>query len=378
MPLRETAVEAGLAAGERLTEHGFRTASPRAVADEQGERVYYLRSDARAEPALMVWDEDQGARHLVDLNAGARIDAHPEAGVLIAMPEVCRNRNRYYDLYHWQADKGRLKRLTHCRRYRDAVWLPDGSGMLASRIEGGQARIDRLDARGRRQLTLWIGNQDEIPGRLAMSPRGEALALTLWRPDHGWGLYRLSLSHGRLEDLGVSGVMVGDVRYAADGRSLFFSSDHGGMFNLRRLDLENGGITTLSRVAGGAFAPTQAEAGSDLFYIGYTADGYDLHRLGLDEQLHEPLPPAPNFQPREPIGTTVETEGRAYRPWSSLPPTSWTPLLAATESTLEVGALVEGNDVLGIHRYSAGGLLELNEGLAAGALAYSYADACWN
>ncbi|MCP1727830.1 hypothetical protein J2T60_001830 [Natronospira proteinivora] len=374
MPVREASVEAGLVAGERLTEHGFRTASPRAVADEQGERVYYLRSDARAEPALMVWDEDKGPRHLADLNAGARIDAHPEAGVLVAMPEVCRNRNHYYDLYHWQPDSRRLRRLTHCSRYRDAVWLPNGEGMVAARIEAGQARIDRLDARGRRQLTVWRGEQDEIPGRLAMSPQGDALALSLWRPGIGWGLYRLSLSHGRLEDLGISGMMVGDVRYAADGRSLLFSSDHGGIFNLRRLDLDNGQLTTLSRVAGGAFAPTQAQTGSDLFYIGYSSEGYDLYRLPLDEQLLEPLPEPPTFQPRAEVGEAVAGEDRAYRPWLTLPPTSWTPLLAASESTVEVGALIEGNDVLGIHRYSAGGLLELTEGLASGALSYRYAE----
>jgi len=360
-------------AGEQLTEHGFQSASPRAIQRNGEVEVYYLRSDAKAEPALMRWSESEGSRHLADINAGARLDVHPEHGVLIAMPEICRNRNQYYDLYHLDLDGGRLKRLTECSRYRDVVWRPDGRGMVASRIEAGLARIDRLDRNGRRLYTLWQSDDDAIPGRLSMAPDGRSIALSLWQAEQGWGLHLLDLRRGQMRDLAVNSAALGDARFSADGESIFFSSDHGGYFDIRQFTLENGEARSLTQVPGGAFAPSQAIPGGDLFYIGYTAGGHDLYRIAADQLGAEPLPEARHFQARSALDGQREEPADAYRARKSLLPTYWSPLAAATESTLEVGAMTEGVDALRLHQYSVAGLLEVTEGFTSGAVSYNYA-----
>ncbi|MDQ2070062.1 hypothetical protein [Natronospira bacteriovora] len=363
--------EQGEVAGERLSRHGYQTASPRALNDG---RVFYLRADARRQPALMEWTADEGIREIADVNAGGRLDVHPRAGAVVAMPELCRNRNLYYDLFHVDVDSGKRRRLTRCSRYREAVWHPDGEWLAASRIEAGQARLDWLDSEGRFQSTLWTPPVGAVPGRLDFSPDGQRIAMSLWRPELGWTLGAFDLRSGEWQEWLADSALVGEPRFAPDGDQLLFSSEHGGVFNLRRLDLDSGRIDTLSNVTGGAFSPTQSAHG-DIFYIGYTADGYDLFRLSNAMPIPGPGLPehhGPGFQPRQ--HARAEGEDRRYRPWSTLRPTSWYPLARATEATTELGVSVASFDALQIHDYAVAFLYEPSEDLASGLISYTWAD----
>jgi len=369
--------EQGVVSGERLTEHGYQTASPRALADG---RVFYLRADAGSEPTLMQWTEDHGSREVAELFANGRLDVHREAGAIVAMPEVCRNRNLYYDLFHVDLDTGRRSRLTRCSRYRDAVWHPDGQQLAASRIEGGQASLDRLDANGEYLESLWEMDDGSVPGRMDWSPDGRHIAMALWRPDQGWTLGLFDVETRDWQELLADAALVGDPRFTPGGDALLFSSEHGGVYNLRRLDLDSGYISQLSNVLGGAFSPSQAVADGPIFHVGYTASGYDLFRLqpmpdiapiaAIGDGL--PASDRPAFSPQQ--YEPASGEDRSYRPWSTLRPTSWFPLVRATESFTEVGVSVASFDALQIHQYAAAVMYEPTEDLASGALAYGWAD----
>src|SRR6185503_8172339 len=117
-----------LVEGERLTDHGFDTSSPKAAADG---RVFYVRDDWHQQPALMVWQAGQGSRKLADTFAPARLDWNPKAGLLVARPEVCREYRLNFDLYRVDADSGDVTRLTECGRYHYGAWSPDGTRIAA-------------------------------------------------------------------------------------------------------------------------------------------------------------------------------------------------------------------------------------------------------
>lgn len=360
----------GTQAGERLTRHGYQTGPARS--DGAG-GVWYLRNDWRRQPALMHWRPDIGSREVTDLRSSARFDVHPEAGLVVAMPEVCRNRNLYYDLYHVDPDTGSRRRLTHCARYRDAVWAADGRGLIASRIVAGRSRLDRLSADGNRQETLWEGGRDVVLGRMDLSPDDEALVAAVWRAGDGWDLERFDLSSGRWSKLTDDAAIEGDPRFTLEGDAILFSSEHGGAFDIRRLDRESGRITTLTDVPGGAFSPAPGPAG-ELFYIGYTGDGYDLFRLPADEVRKDGIPPADTPSPERVTVIPAEGESRDYSPWNTLPPTTWLPTLQVTESIAEVGVAVSGMDALGVHAWSLNAGAEVTEGMAIGSASYTWAD----
>ncbi|MCL2100521.1 MAG: hypothetical protein FWH22_02270 [Fibromonadales bacterium] len=72
-----------------------------------------------------------------------------------------------------------------------------------------------------------------------------------------------------------------DPSWSLDGKSLYFSSDETGIFNIYKLDLETKKIERITNVLGGAFSPTADSTG--LHYIGYDSDGFSIYRMENSE-----------------------------------------------------------------------------------------------
>jgi hypothetical protein len=357
--------------GERLTHHGYATASPRATGDG---RVFYVRDDQHQHPAIMVWEAGKGSRELTEVFSPARLDWNAKAGLLVAYPDVCDEYHFNFDLYRVDADSGAIRRLTHCGRYHYAAWSPDGSRIVASRMELGESSLVLLDAEGNEIQTLWKGHGGEILGALDWSADGRHVAAALWRPGRRWGLDEFDLDTRGWRTL-VEGVgAVGDPQYTPDGGAVLFSSDAGGVYNLRRVQCDGSALTTLTHVASGAFAPTQGSGEGDIYYLGYTAEGYDVYGLPAAAALHESLSPQATAPPPAPAVAHVEGESRAYSPWPSLPPTYWFPELVTAPDVIQVGAATSGQDALGVHFYAGDINYELHHHLVGGSLLYEYSD----
>ena len=350
-PELERIREAGVVEGERLTRHGFNTGRPSALADG---RVFYLRYLPDRMPRLMLLAPGEPPRELARVHPEARIDAHPRAGVLLAQPELCDSRNLFYDLYRVDSETGERERLTRCGRYRFAAWSPAGDRIAAVRSEGGRSRLDLLDARGQLLETLWQGEDDTLLAQLDWSPDGAQLVVSTWRPGRGWNLELFPLAERRWQALTDDTLIEADPVFSADGRHVLFASEHGGVFNLRRLALDGGRVETLTNVEGGAFVPSQGAPDGPIHYLGYGAGGYDLYRLDAPQPLElvhvaaEPERPEP--APR--YGNAL-WPARDYSPWSSLRPRQWTPLLTLSSERTELGLSTYGQDALGLHSYSA-------------------------
>jgi len=358
----------GVVAGERISAHGHGTSSVSALPDG---RVFYVRSQPDKPTALMLWRPGQGSRELARLHSGARIAAHPRAGVLVAQPEVCDNYNLYYDLYCVDPDNGDLRRLTRCGRYHYAAFTADGERIVAVRMAADRAWLDVLSRDGKQLDTLWQGEPGEVVSGLAVSPAGNALAVSLWRPGRGWNLELFELAGRRWRALTADPEIETEPAFSADGGALLFSSDHGGVFNLRRLDLNTGALTTLTNVEGGAFMPSQGGEGGEIYYIGYTSAGYDLFRLR--EPAARPMPASrQRLEPVPAVTAAEELPSKPYSPWSSLRPRSWSPVLSISEDATLVGASVEGQDALGVHGYALSLAYEFRYDMWTGGASYRY------
>lgn len=58
-------------------------------------------------------------------------------------------------------------------------------------------------------------------------------------------------------------------------------------------EIESGKLSMVTNVKTGAFMPEVTPDGRTLFYIGYTADGFDLFSMPLDAARYLKAPPPP-------------------------------------------------------------------------------------
>jgi hypothetical protein len=356
--------------GEPITRHGYDTGSPRATADG---RVFYVRDDWHEYPAIMVWEPGKGSRALADTFTPARLDWNPKAGLLVARPEVCREYHLNYDLYKVDPDSGYVTRLTECGRYHYGAWSPDGSRIAATRIDLGKSSLVLMDGQGGNPETVWAGEGGEVLGGIDWSPDGEHLAAALWRPGRRWALEEYSFSTRQWRVLAQDVGDVADPQYTPEGSAVLFTSDAGGVYNLRRVQRDSGAVVTLTHVVTGAFSPSIGKDG-DIYYLGYTAAGYDVYRLSAASVLDETLTPAPRHYAAIPAAARVQSVEGEYSPWSSLLPAYWTPEAGFGPGFAQIGAATSGQDALGVHAYAADLNYEFEHSLTGGSLLYTYAD----
>jgi hypothetical protein len=211
-------------------------------------------------------------------------------------------------------------------------WSPDGRSIAVERRRlGGPSEIVVIDAATRSSRTA------------ASSTRGRN-TLPVWLPD---------------------------------GSGILFSSDRdGGPFVLYLVDLATGGLRRLPGAGVGAHAPAFSPDGR-LVFVAYSADGYDLYRLPLDGASWEQVPspedaPRPSHSVVRPAAN-VAIESGSYRPWTTLWPRFWLPVVESDAGEVVVGAATGGTDALGRHVYAGSFGWDLDRARPDAQVAYVYA-----
>ena len=370
VPRLEAIRAAGVVAGVRTTQHGYTTGAARALPDDS---VVYVRADGGNEPMLMRRYVDGRVKSLAAVHPPAHLSVHAQAGALLAQPELYRNANYFYDLYRVDLENGDMQRLTHGARYRYAAWSPDGTRILAVHNEGGKHALHLLDDTGRQLEVLWAGEQDVVFADPDWSPDDSSVALAVWRPQGGWNLERFWLRERRFELLTQDSAIEAQPQFAPDGRSLLFSSDHGGVYNLRRLDFVTGQVTTLSNVEGGAFFPTQARVDGPVYYTGYAEEGFNIYLLDVPVALPTPLStPGPSAIVAKDDPLLEGLQVSDYSPYDGLRPRWWLPHIAIDSQHTELGVITSGWDPLLRHLYYADLAYDFKNDWFVGSFDYIY------
>ncbi len=360
----------GVVAGERVTRHGYASGYPRVASDGS---LYYIEGDGYERSYLAVRQQGQSdSRKLMEVNAVSGIDVHDKAGVVVSQLELCDNVSAYHDLYHVDPASGRVTRLTRCGRYRSPAWSPAGDRIAAVRNDLGSSSLVILNAAGTELEVLWSADHGEVVLDLDWSPGGEHLIASVWRAQGGWNLEEFSLKSLEWQLLSAESSLECGPQYSDDGEAIIFSADYDGVYNLHRLTLDDGQITTLTNVTGGAFSPTVGSNGA-IYYMGYSPQGQDIYRLDtvLGRVAHPPLGPSITLEEPalSPQGVAVEL----YDPSESLLPTWWSPFIAVqNREQLELGFVTAGADALRRHNYSATLAVDVEKGLGVGAIDYVY------
>ena len=367
---------AGVAEGERMTFSGYRTGQTLALPDGT---LFFIRADGRSRPALMRMAASATQPQLLtEVANDAHFSVDPAGRILVAQPEILHNARLYYDLYRWDEGRNELRRLTHGARYRHVAWLPAGRGMIAVRQDAGQFSLDQLDENGDRQETLWQGSSGEIVSGIDVSTDGDRLVTVRWDQQNGWQLAEFVLSTREWSLLRTEKVIPLQPRYVDSAKSVVFSADYDGVFNVQLWDRATRQVKALTNVRGGAFSPSITRDGT-LFYTGYTPYGYDAFRSGKPRSAERSSVAVASVPATSVAAVGAPTNNYAvtgYEPAASLAPTWWSPIWTVTDDINMLGGTTSGSDPLDRHNYALLAAYDTRNDYAVGAVDYAF-DGWW-
>lgn len=350
---RQKVLEDGLSVARALTPNGankggYRNLAPAISPD--GRQVAYSVANADEHSSVRLMSIDgSNDRRLFNNNSlsGQSIAWGPDGkGLYYTRNELVRNSNLYNDIYYYDLERRKEIRLTRHLRARDAAPSPDGARMVFVTNRLGRTRLAMLPltnkTTAKEQEVVWLGeesaNQFETP---RFSPDGQKIAVGVRQPDGCKDIWILDGQGNKLEELMHDRAVDGGAVWSADGRSLYFSSDRSGIFNIYAYELASKRISRVSNVLGGAFMPSPAPDGSEIAFVNYSSLGYDIHALENKPATWKAVSayrdpyPAMSYADKE-----VATEQSAYDPWQTLSPRFWLPLAGTSAHSGTLGGFM--------------------------------------
>lgn len=365
----------------RLTHDGFLVAGPRFDQEPCGAcapRIVYSAVTPHEFPSLNAVARDGSSPSRLATRYLGSTAALGRDFIVFDQLELRRNAGLYSDLYVFDRQSGRVRRLTSEARLLDPDLSPDGRTLACVR-----------DAAGRRDLVLVTLNQ--LSGASAFRFRTEIDMLVSeaetqfnaprWSPD-GRSIAVERHRPGALSEIVVIDVATRALRVVAsdaharivtpawrpDGHALVAAvAPEDAPFNLHEFLLDTRVASRqLTRTTGGAIWPDVAPDGQSIVFAGYTADGFDLFLIAYPSDTTPVVSVTNDVRPDS--GARVAQDfspavladrgsamgpAIAYHPWPTLKPTSWFPVVAGDSHQLRAGAATAGADVLRYHAYVA-------------------------
>ncbi|VAX00350.1 hypothetical protein MNBD_GAMMA22-123 [hydrothermal vent metagenome] len=369
--------DSGIKSGMQLTHDGYFDESLTTLEDG---RLYYVSYDAQRNPALYLRYNNQTEK-LMRVEKGTRLDVHPSAGLLLAQPSLCDNSMRLYDLYQMDLNTNELTRLTQCARYRSASWSPDGSQIIAAHNQLAKNELHLLDSNGTKIKTLWQAAQWQVISNIDWSPDGQSIVAALFHENNGWNIARFDLATNSWSFITNNGAIQNFPHYSFDGKSIYYSADRDGVYNVFKISLADYQVTQITNVLGAAFYAVESNSNGDIYYIGHNTQGMDLYQIAYKNQVSKnvsenaiankstaiQLPTAPT------VNTTVASD---YSPWSSLRPRWWAPIFAFDDDVAIAGFATSSSDILARHNYFTSIAYDSKNETPLGSIDYIY-DRYW-
>lgn len=368
----------------RLTSHGFIVAAP---AFHSSGRLFYSVVNPHRFPALMERPRDGSSpRQVATRYLGERI-ALAGNELVFDQLEVVRHGDLQSDLFAVSMDGGDTRRLTREARAADPDVAPDGTTIVCTVQETGRRSLATLTMPGPGETGVPLPLVTEAAIEFS-APR--------WSPD-GRSIVAERRRLGGPSEIVVVDVATRSVRTVAssesgrnvgptwlpDGSAILFSSDRDGRsFRIYAADAGTGAVRRLLGTGAAAQFPALSPDGRQLVFVGYTADGYDLFSLPFDAPQWSAVLPSPGVAAASEMsaaGTALPSPGDGgpvgtpYRPWNTLAPRYWTPVIETRQDSFLLGAGTSAVDALGRHGYSATGAWAIPHNRPDWRLDYTYA-----
>jgi hypothetical protein len=341
----------GVLEGTRLTTFGWQTGSPMWSGD--GKHILYNGTNpTRNGIRLMTAEGQQDHEILPRIGAIQYPTIHPKENKVVYQ-KMDFNGPFYVlgDLYEFDIDKQKTKRLTQRQRAYFAQYSPDGQKLYFAQYIGrdGSTAIAAMDLATREIKTVKeFPNNDLLVYSFDVSPNGEELAISAWHRGGYQDIYLMPASGGDLTAVTQDKDVDLDPSWSPDGSHLIFSSDRGGVSNLYAYKIADKTFSKITNTLTGAYDPDVSPDGTQIVFTGYTSDGYDIFKVEYDPNSWKNVSFTPEAIPAWEGYPKTEFPIHGYNPIWSLLPTGWLPM--GDENS--IGILLLGNDVTAQQAYA--------------------------
>lgn len=354
----------GLSASQALTQRGYMNLAP-SISPDGKQLAYFVRNaDEHSAIHLMNMDGSADRKLINNINSSASSIAwRPDGkGFYYTKIEVVRNTNLYNDIYYYDLEGRKEIRLTENLRAHDPAPSPDGSKLIFVTNQLGKTRLATMPLS---QATVvseenisWLTADSEYQFETPrFSPDGRKIVASVRQPDGYKDIWILDSQGNKIEELMHDRAIDGGAVWSADGRSIYFSSDRSGIFNLYAYDLANKQIFQVSNVLGGAFMPTVTPDGKAIAFTNYSSRGFDIHVMDnppVQKAAASYVDPYPVIKYDE---KNVDATLSPYNPLPTLAPHLWLPNFGhSTYSGTLVGLFTFGFDAVERHSYTLSAL----------------------
>jgi hypothetical protein len=342
----------------RLTHHGFSVGAP--TFGPNGD-LFYSIANPHGFPALMALSHDSSLpREVTTRYFGNQIGVHG-GHLVFDQLELVHNVGLQSDVYAVDEDGRNLRRLTQLARAADPDLSHDGKTVVCTiqRADRRALGTFELAAMGFAVPAIMLSEEGVEYSSPRWSPDGRSIAVERRRLGGASEIVIVDAATGRVRPIVSSG---GGRNVTPDWLSpttVLFAADRGREpFNVYAVDVDSGVVRRLNGTGPSAQSPAVSPDGTTIVFVGYTTDGYDLFSIPLasaswtavDSMTVSATPvPAELSSPGAPH-TSPDT---VYRPWRTLVPQFWMPVVESDAGELAAGAETGASDALGRHAYAA-------------------------
>ncbi|PKD44098.1 hypothetical protein [Rhodohalobacter barkolensis] len=205
--------------------------------------------------------------------------------IIYSRAEKNRYGETYNDLYIYNIDQQKSRKITTDSRIQDPAWSPSSNQIAAVQLYQGSQNLVLADPK-----------TGEI-SQLTDFNSGETVFTPVWHTDSSSiyfsaasksnrNLYKYDLETGEINSIFSDRyVDFRDPWVEPTGEFLYFSSDQTGIFNIYRLNLNTEQIEQVTDVLGGAFMPHVYD--EELYMAEYKAGGYKITKSSLSSIASE-------------------------------------------------------------------------------------------
>jgi len=340
----------------RLTRHGFAVGTP---AFSRSGRLFYSVANPHGFPALMELPRDGSPpRQVATRYLGNRVAASGELLVFDQM-EIVNNVALQSDLYAVAANGGPVRRVTEHARAADPDVSPDGQTIVCTIQSADRRALATMSWPGSgvvgKPVDL-LADESTHYGSPRWSPDGQSIAAERRRVGGPSEIVVVNAVTRQARTLVSSTDARNVTPFWLSNRTILFASDRNGEpFGIYAADVATGATRKLAGAGLSAQSPVVSPDGRDLVFVGYTAAGYDLFSLPLSSAVWTEVAGATASTPAPvttlPVVAAAPVTDTVYRPWRTLAPQFWTPVIESNNNGVSAGAATSGSDALGRHAY---------------------------
>ncbi|MFQ6113086.1 MAG: hypothetical protein ACE5NG_03235, partial [bacterium] len=253
-------------------------------------KIAYITSkgnDYLSQTALVVRDVVTGKTKKISDGVNYSIGWSPDGTKLAYANKSARSKggSRYYDIYIYDLKKNKERRITKGFRAHSPNWSKDGKRLVFIFGKDGTENLAVVNLKTTSVEILSDFENGEQLYNPQWSPDGKSILFAM-ATGNGQDLYLMDASHGRLTPLLDDPADSRDAVFSHDGRTIYFSWDKTGIFNIYSRNLYTNETTQLTNVIGGAFMPAVSRSG-DLAFSLFTSDGYKISILKNPQPIDE-------------------------------------------------------------------------------------------